>query len=80
MVPKMRDGDRKSLVRGYIKFLEICTQLRPNPVAAPCPETGGEWCLIDIGQALFQFVQDDGTMVRGGTATCGFTHVPRRAF
>ena len=48
------DGDRQSVVAGYLWFLEICSRIQ-GQVSATGPRPGGLWFIADIEMALFQF-------------------------
>ncbi len=54
VLPSIRDGDRASMVRGYVKFLGICQNLK-SAVKEPRPVLKGEWLLADVQAAVFQF-------------------------
>lgn len=59
-LPPIRDGDLRSMVRGYVAFLEVCAGLRRN-VKSPGPR-GGSWYTSDIESALFQFTSDGNSL------------------
>ena len=63
VIPKIRDGDAKSVVKGYVSYLDCCRALQGN-VSAPPPvaTTNGQWRIADIGQALFEFARSGGVL------------------
>jgi len=63
VLPPIRDGDRRSMVRGYLEFLRICRTLKD----ATGPGPHGEWLLADIQSAVFQFASEGGTMAPEGS-------------
>lgn len=61
IIGTMRDGDRRSLMRGYVRFLDWCRGLR-EAAPAPGPGPGGVWRIADVQSAVFQFCDDGGTV------------------
>lgn len=62
VLPPIRDGDRPSMLRGYVTFLDVCRQIQRD-VKETGPGPLGDWRLADIQQAVFQFSQEHGVMV-----------------
>lgn len=55
------DGDTKSMVYGYLIFLDLCQDIQDH-IVAPGPRSG-IWFPADIEMALFQFVWDGGQLI-----------------
>ena len=63
VIPRIRDGNANSVVKGYVSYLKCCRELQTN-VAAPPPvaTTNGQWRIADIGQGLFEFAKSGGVL------------------
>ncbi len=63
VIPRIRDGDANSVMRGYVSYLNCCRELQCNAVAPPpVATTNGQWRIADIGQALFEFARSGGVL------------------
>lgn len=62
VIGRMWDGDRGSLIRGYLRFLDWCEMLR-NATPRPGPGPGGTWRMADAQSAVFQFCDEGGSVV-----------------
>lgn len=75
-IRRIRDGDRNSMLKGYLKFLDICRHLQnkvyeleipphdPGPDYPNYPRNhDGRWLLADIQQAIFQFCKEGNRIV-----------------
>ena len=62
LLPTIYDGNVSSMIRGYLKFLEIRRDIE-HQVRAPGPRSGGVWFPADIEMALFQFAWDGGRLI-----------------
>ncbi len=62
VLSRIRNGDRASMVRGYVAFLDICRELQ-SVMEEPSPESKSAWRISDIQSAIFQFASDEGVML-----------------
>lgn len=62
LLPTIYDGNINSMVRGYLRFLELCRKIK-HQVSVPGPRSAGEWFIADIEMAVFQFVWDGGRLM-----------------
>ena len=63
VIPRMRDDNVSSVVKGYVSYLDCCRALQRN-VSAPPPvaTTNDRWRIADIGQGLFEFARSGGAL------------------
>ena len=63
VIPRIRDGNASSVVKGYVSYLDCCRALQRN-VSAPSPvaTTNDRWRIADIGQGLFEFARSGGVL------------------
>jgi len=62
ILPKIYDGHIDSMIKGYLVFLELCRDIQSD-VNIPGPRSG-KWFIADIEMSLFQFVWNDGYLVK----------------
>jgi len=63
VLPPIRDGDRNSMVRGYVEFLNFCRRLR-STIEELSPRQLDKWLLADIQSAVFQFTFEGGVILK----------------
>ena len=63
VIPGITDGNARSVVKGYVRYLDCCRALQRN-VSAPPPvtTTNERWRIADIGQSLFEFARSGGVL------------------
>lgn len=59
IIGQIRDGDENSMVRGYLRFIDLCKRIQKLAVAQNPrnPETAGVWFIADIEDALYEFAR-----------------------
>ena len=62
VIPRIYDGHRSSMVRGYLAYLDVCSDLQ-RIATGQLPNSQGQWSRADIGQALFEFAKSGGVLV-----------------
>jgi len=62
VIPPIYDGHRNSMVRGYLAYLDVCSDLQ-QCVTGLLPKAQDQWSLADIGQALFEFDKSGGVLI-----------------
>ena len=61
VIPRIYDGHKSSMVRGYLAYLDVCSQLQRG-ATGQLPKAQDQWRRADIGQALFEFARSGGVL------------------
>lgn len=59
VLPRINNGHLNSEIRGYVRFLEFCEELKSHKLPKNPNRPNGEWYIADIEVALFQFASKD---------------------
>lgn len=62
VIPRIYDGHKGSMVRGYLAYLDVCSDLQRS-ATGQLPKTQDQWSHADIGQALFEFAKSGGVLI-----------------
>ena len=64
VMPPITDGNTRSVVKGYVRYLDFCRQVQQNISGRPpYADAYGRWRIAEIGQGLFEFARSGGVLL-----------------